>query len=103
MVEILQYFYFVDGPGHPCFINTSSCLFHYSFQAVYQGSAHMFKVNKLSEVTSYDFRLYASNVAGSGPYSETYTFTTTKAPPPALKGRVTFLSNVLLDFKVTLL
>lgn len=58
-----------------------------SFQLVYSGPAHAYKVSKLTEVTSYDFRIYASNVAGSGPYSEVYTFTTTKAPPPALKGQ----------------
>ncbi|XP_052782735.1 fibronectin type-III domain-containing protein 3A-like isoform X3 [Mya arenaria] len=56
-----------------------------NFIEVYKGQALNTKVNRLSEMTSYDFRIYASNDAGSGPYSETYTFSTTKAPPPALK------------------
>jgi len=58
---------------------------------VYSGPSHSYKVNKLSEMTSYDFRIFASNVAGSGPYSETYTFTTTKAPPPSLKGNILYV------------
>ncbi|XP_053404660.1 fibronectin type-III domain-containing protein 3A-like isoform X3 [Mercenaria mercenaria] len=56
-----------------------------NFQEVYKGQAFTYKVNRLSEMTNYDFRIYASNDAGSGPYSETYTFSTTTAPPPALK------------------
>lgn len=58
-----------------------------SFQSVYSGSAHAFKVNRLLEMTSYEFRICASNDAGQGPYSETTTYTTTKAPPPALRGK----------------
>ncbi|XP_070212952.1 fibronectin type-III domain-containing protein 3a-like [Littorina saxatilis] len=57
-----------------------------SFQAVYSGPAHTHKVNRLTEMTSYEFRIFASNDAGHGPYSDTIMFTTTKAPPPALKG-----------------
>ncbi|BFZ00266.1 hypothetical protein BsWGS_03305 [Bradybaena similaris] len=56
-----------------------------SFQPVYTGPAHTHKVTRLTELTSYEFRIFASNDAGSGPYSDTYTFTTTKAPPPPLK------------------
>lgn len=56
-----------------------------NFQMVYQGTSNSYKINKLQEMTSYDFRIYASNAAGSGPYSEVYTFTTLKAPPPTLK------------------
>ncbi|XP_059174236.1 fibronectin type-III domain-containing protein 3A-like isoform X2 [Physella acuta] len=55
------------------------------FQPVYTGPAHTHKVTRLSELTSYEFRIFASNEAGSGPYSDTYSFTTTKAPPPPLK------------------
>ncbi|CAF5122660.1 unnamed protein product, partial [Rotaria sp. Silwood1] len=36
--------------------------------------------------TSYHFRICAKNDTGPGPWSEIYTFTTTKAPPNALKG-----------------
>lgn len=53
---------------------------------MYKGQAYTCKVNRLAEMTSYEFRVYASNDAGSGPYSEAYSFSTTKAPPPALKG-----------------
>ncbi|KAK7478993.1 hypothetical protein BaRGS_00029754 [Batillaria attramentaria] len=56
-----------------------------SFQAVYSGPAFTHKVNRLTEMTSYEFRIFASNDAGHGPYSDTVTFTTTKAPPPASK------------------
>ncbi|XP_022087990.1 fibronectin type-III domain-containing protein 3A-like [Acanthaster planci] len=52
---------------------------------VYSGANVSHKVSKLSEQTSYRFRIFASNDAGDGPYSESYTFTTTKAPPPCLK------------------
>ncbi|XP_046573068.1 LOW QUALITY PROTEIN: fibronectin type-III domain-containing protein 3A-like [Haliotis rubra] len=56
-----------------------------SFQTVYSGPAHNHKVNRLTELTSYEFRIYACNEAGQGPYSDTYTFSTTKAPPPAMQ------------------
>ncbi|CAG5117976.1 unnamed protein product, partial [Candidula unifasciata] len=64
-----------------------------SFQPVYTGPAQTHKVTRLTELTSYEFRIVATNDAGSGPYSDTYTFTTTKAPPPPLKApRVTNLT-----------
>ncbi|XP_064615415.1 fibronectin type-III domain-containing protein 3A-like isoform X3 [Liolophura sinensis] len=72
-----------------------------SFVAIHTGPAHTHKVNKLSELTSYEFRIFASNDAGDGPYSDTFTFTTTKAPPPALKApRVseTGLSHCVLEW-----
>ncbi|CAH1781329.1 unnamed protein product [Owenia fusiformis] len=56
-----------------------------SFYHVYQGPSQMQKVNRLQETTDYFFRISASNEAGEGPYSEVYQFTTTKAPPPAVK------------------
>lgn len=56
-----------------------------NFQLVYSGSAHVHKVGKLSELTSYDFRILAVNEAGCGEYSNIYKFSTTKAPPPPLK------------------
>lgn len=57
-----------------------------SFVPVYQGTVFSYKVTKLNEVTDYSFRIFASNDAGSGPYSDVYVYTTTKAPPPATKG-----------------
>uniref|UniRef100_A0A2C9KTQ9 Fibronectin type-III domain-containing protein n=1 Tax=Biomphalaria glabrata TaxID=6526 RepID=A0A2C9KTQ9_BIOGL len=56
-----------------------------SFQPVYTGPAHTHKITRLQELTTYEFRIFASNDAGSGPYSDTYSFTTTKSPPPPLK------------------
>ncbi|XP_014673734.1 PREDICTED: fibronectin type-III domain-containing protein 3A-like isoform X2 [Priapulus caudatus] len=56
-----------------------------SFAPIYNGTSQTFKVNKLTEQTSYSFRIFAVNDAGNGPYSEEYVFTTSKAPPPALK------------------
>ena len=56
-----------------------------SFHPVYHGPSHVHKMNRLSELTEYEFRIYASNEAGDGPYSENCKFSTTKAPPPAVK------------------
>jgi hypothetical protein len=53
---------------------------------MYTGNTSSHKINKLQENTSYDFRICAKNDTGVGPWSEIYTFTTTKAPPNALKG-----------------
>lgn len=52
----------------------------------------MYKVSKLQEMTSYNFRIYASNEEGDGHYSEIYTFVTQRALPPALKGKIYILS-----------
>jgi hypothetical protein len=41
----------------------------------------------LSEYTEYKFKIQACNEAGEGPESDIYTFTTTKSPPTALKGK----------------
>lgn len=64
-----------------------------SFQPVYQGSGHTHKVTKLNELTEYQFRIYAINDAGDGPLSDVFRFTTTKAPPAALKRQS--LSSIL--------
>ena len=58
---------------------------YFSFHPIYHGSGQTHKVNKLSELTEYEFRINASNEAGDGPYSEIFKFSTTKAPPPAVK------------------
>ncbi|GFX61355.1 fibronectin type-III domain-containing protein 3A [Trichonephila clavipes] len=55
------------------------------FTPVYQGPTHTFKLSKLQELTSYNFRIYASNEEGDGPLSEIFTFTTQRALPAALK------------------
>ncbi|XP_066565011.1 fibronectin type III domain containing 3Ba isoform X2 [Amia ocellicauda] len=55
------------------------------FVTIYRGPSHTYKVQRLMESTSYSFRIQAVNDAGEGPYSETYTFNTTKSVPPALK------------------
>ncbi|XP_018563239.1 fibronectin type-III domain-containing protein 3A isoform X4 [Anoplophora glabripennis] len=55
------------------------------FQCVYKGTALTCKVNKLHEVTTYKFKINASNDAGVGDFSREYEFTTSIAPPTALK------------------
>lgn len=57
-----------------------------TFIPIYRGPLHWHKVSRLSELTEYEFRVYASNYAGDGPPSEVFKFKTAKAPPPALKG-----------------
>ncbi|KAK6195777.1 hypothetical protein SNE40_001134 [Patella caerulea] len=56
-----------------------------SFSTVYMGPAQTCKVNRLAELTPYNFHICASSVDGHGPYSEIYTFSTSKALPPVLK------------------
>ncbi|CAF0733122.1 unnamed protein product [Rotaria sordida] len=56
-----------------------------NFNCIYTGTTYSHKINKLQENTQYNFRICAKNDSGAGPWSEIYTFTTTKAPPNALK------------------
>ncbi|XP_063277539.1 fibronectin type-III domain-containing protein 3a-like [Prinia subflava] len=55
------------------------------FVTVYSGPCHTYKVQRLSESTTYHFRIQAYNDAGEGAFSEVCAFTTTKSPPPPLK------------------
>lgn len=55
------------------------------WQCVYRGTALTCKVNKLHELTTYRFRINASNDAGIGDFSEEYQFSTGIAPPSILK------------------
>ncbi|XP_067290476.1 fibronectin type III domain-containing protein 3B isoform X2 [Pseudorasbora parva] len=55
------------------------------FVAVYRGPSHTFKLQRLSESSRYRFRIQAVSEAGEGPFSETYTFSTTKSLPQTLK------------------
>jgi len=55
------------------------------FVTTYTGAAVSYKVIKLQELSSYTFRINASNDAGSGPFSPLYSFTTTKSAPPPMK------------------
>lgn len=55
------------------------------YQCVFKGTAFMCKVNKLQELTTYKFRVCASNDAGVGEWSKIYEFTTGYAPPVGLK------------------
>ena len=57
-----------------------------SYNCIYSGTTYSHKINKLQENTQYNFRICAKNDSGPGTWSEIYTFTTTKAPPNALKG-----------------
>ncbi|KAI2648913.1 Fibronectin type III domain-containing protein 3B [Labeo rohita] len=55
------------------------------FVVVYRGPSHTFKLQRLSESSRYCFRIQAVTEAGEGPFSETYTFSTTKSLPQTLK------------------
>uniref|UniRef100_A0A8B9BQ38 Fibronectin type-III domain-containing protein n=1 Tax=Anser brachyrhynchus TaxID=132585 RepID=A0A8B9BQ38_9AVES len=55
------------------------------FVTVYSGPCHTYKVQRLSESTTYYFKIQAYNDAGEGEFSEVYAFTTTKSPPASLK------------------
>nr|XP_040581209.1 fibronectin type-III domain-containing protein 3A-like isoform X2 [Lepeophtheirus salmonis] len=66
------------------------------FQTVYSGSIVSHKINKLSENTTYRFRITASNEAGHGPYSAVYEITTLYAHPPPLKS-VPRVSSITSD------
>ena len=72
--------------------------FLFSFNCIYTGNTYSHKINKLQENTAYNFRICARNESGAGPWSEISTFTTSKAPPSALKGSSTpvFLSVLIL-------
>lgn len=56
------------------------------FVVVYRGPSHTFKLQRLNESSRYRFRIQAVSEAGEGPFSETYTFCTTKSLPQTLKG-----------------
>ncbi|XP_051877028.1 fibronectin type-III domain-containing protein 3A-like [Pristis pectinata] len=55
------------------------------FISIYSGPCHTYKVQRLNESSAYNFKIQAINDAGEGPFSEVYTFITTKCPPPLLK------------------
>ncbi|XP_056105094.1 fibronectin type III domain-containing protein 3B [Rhinichthys klamathensis goyatoka] len=55
------------------------------FVVVYRGPSHTFKLQRLSESSRYRFRIQAVSEAGEGPFSEMYTFSTTKSLPQTLK------------------
>ncbi|XP_044147910.1 fibronectin type III domain-containing protein 3B isoform X1 [Bufo gargarizans] len=64
------------------------------FLPIYRGPSHTYKVQRLTEYTCYNFRIQAVNDAGEGPFSDIYTFSTTKAVPPTIKApRVTHLEG----------
>uniref|UniRef100_A0A3P9IAC8 Fibronectin type III domain containing 3Ba n=1 Tax=Oryzias latipes TaxID=8090 RepID=A0A3P9IAC8_ORYLA len=58
---------------------------NHRFVTIYRGPSHTYKVQRLIESTSYNFRIQAISEAGEGPFSGIYTFCTTKSVPPALK------------------
>ncbi|XP_050295748.1 fibronectin type-III domain-containing protein 3A isoform X2 [Anthonomus grandis grandis] len=55
------------------------------WQCVYKGTAFTCKVNKLHELTTYRFRINATNDAGVGDFSSEFEFSTNIAPPAVLK------------------
>uniref|UniRef100_A0A7N9AMG2 Fibronectin type III domain containing 3Ba n=1 Tax=Mastacembelus armatus TaxID=205130 RepID=A0A7N9AMG2_9TELE len=58
---------------------------NHRFVTIYRGPSHTYKVQRLTESSSYSFRIQAISDAGEGPFSDTHTFCTTKSVPPALK------------------
>ena len=60
------------------------------FHTIYNGTGVSYKIAKLSENRSYKVRLFASNDAGQGPYSQLYEFKTAYAHPPPLKGNIIY-------------
>ncbi|XP_036599354.1 fibronectin type-III domain-containing protein 3A isoform X1 [Trichosurus vulpecula] len=80
------------GEGTPKTLPTDSIQYHLlmedkngRFISLYRGPCHTYKVQRLSESTSYKFCIQACNEAGEGPLSQKYTFTTPKSVPAALK------------------
>nr|DBA20876.1 TPA: hypothetical protein GDO54_017616 [Pyxicephalus adspersus] len=72
--------------------NVTSCILTnlipdrtYRFNTIYNGPCHTYKVQRLNESTTYNFRIQAYNESGDGPFSEVFSFATTKSLPPALK------------------
>jgi len=53
---------------------------------VYNGNNHSYKASKLIENMEYRYRISAITDAGQGPFSNVYTFKTSYAPPPPVKG-----------------
>jgi hypothetical protein len=53
---------------------------------VYNGNNHAYKASKLVENMEYRYRISAITDAGQGPFSNVYTFKTSYAPPPPVKG-----------------
>uniref|UniRef100_A0A3Q2WTD5 Fibronectin type III domain containing 3Ba n=1 Tax=Haplochromis burtoni TaxID=8153 RepID=A0A3Q2WTD5_HAPBU len=58
---------------------------NHRFVTIYRGPSHTYKVQRLTESSSYSFRIQAISDAGEGPFSDTHTFCTTKSIPPVLK------------------
>uniref|UniRef100_A0A667ZUM0 Fibronectin type III domain containing 3Ba n=1 Tax=Myripristis murdjan TaxID=586833 RepID=A0A667ZUM0_9TELE len=58
---------------------------NHRFVTIYRGPSHTYKVQRLTESSSYSFRIQAISDAGEGPFSDTHTFCTTKSVPPTLK------------------
>ena len=73
--------------------------FCFRFSNVFSGMAASFSVSKLKELSSYTFRINASNDAGDGPFSEPKTFYTKAQPPHMVKGkkRAIYASTIVLN------
>ena len=65
----------------------------FRFHTIYSGTGVSYKIAKLSENRSYKVRLFASNDAGQGPYSQLYEFKTAYAHPPPIKGSKSINQN----------
>ncbi|XP_039344560.1 fibronectin type-III domain-containing protein 3a-like isoform X1 [Mauremys reevesii] len=79
-----------EGPGRALITNPTQFNLQMEdkfgrFVTVYSGPCHTYKVQRLSESTTYYFKIQAYNDAGEGEFSEVYAFTTIKSPPASLK------------------
>uniref|UniRef100_A0AC34F9A1 Fibronectin type-III domain-containing protein n=1 Tax=Panagrolaimus sp. ES5 TaxID=591445 RepID=A0AC34F9A1_9BILA len=61
-----------------------------TFSPVFEGESKMAKIKNLHEDTVHRFRIRSAHAKGiaslMGPWSETYEFSTTRPPPPSVKG-----------------
>uniref|UniRef100_A0A8C5CC01 Fibronectin type III domain containing 3Ba n=1 Tax=Gadus morhua TaxID=8049 RepID=A0A8C5CC01_GADMO len=58
---------------------------NHRFVTIYRGPSHTYRVQRLTESSSYSFRIQATSPAGEGPFTATHTFITAKSVPPAMK------------------
>ena len=56
-----------------------------SWKVIYRGEKSYNKISKLTEGTSYRFRVSASNSSGDGPFSSIFEVTTPRCPPPNIR------------------
>ncbi|TGZ38217.1 hypothetical protein CRM22_011284 [Opisthorchis felineus] len=56
------------------------------WNTIYDGPETVYKATRLTENTSYNFRVHAVNQTGPGAYSEVLSLSTLRLPPPVIRG-----------------